>query len=124
MLSTATRALIDGQCADVDFESRCDIGVSECAAMAAGKTGALLDGSCALGALFEAVQLAIMVHDDGEHATITIKLPADQLPKITHVAEGITDVTPSHEIPRGAAPELVGMLSVPPVRFELTLDGF
>jgi len=31
-----------------------------------------------LQALFEAVQLAIMVHDDGEHATITIKLPADK----------------------------------------------
>ncbi|WP_037321432.1 hypothetical protein [Amycolatopsis orientalis] len=77
-----------------------------------------------LRALFEAVQLAIMVHDDGEHATITIKLPADQLPEITHVAERITDVTPSHELRRADAPELVGMLSVPPVRFELTLDGF
>jgi hypothetical protein len=77
-----------------------------------------------LQALFEAVQLAIMVHDDGEHATITIKLPADQLPEITHVAERITDVTPSHELQRANAPELVGMLSVPPVRFELTLDGF
>ncbi len=77
-----------------------------------------------LQALFEAVQLAIIVHDDGEHATITIKLPADQLPEITHVAETNTDVTPSHELPREAAPELVGMLSVPPVRFELTLDGF
>lgn len=29
-----------------------------------------------LHALFEAVQLAIMAHDDGEHTTITIKLPA------------------------------------------------
>ncbi|WP_340687819.1 recombinase family protein [Amycolatopsis coloradensis] len=77
-----------------------------------------------LQALFEAVQLAIMVHDDGEHATITIKLPADQLPEITHVAERITDVAPSHELQREAAPELVGMLRVPPVRFELTLDGF
>ncbi|WP_340682789.1 hypothetical protein LCL61_29560 [Amycolatopsis coloradensis] len=35
-----------------------------------------------LRALFEAVQLAIVVHDDGEHATITIKLP-----EIAQVAE-------------------------------------
>lgn len=69
-----------------------------------------------LQALFEAVQLAIMVHDDGEHATITIKLPAGQLPKITHVAERITDATHSPELQRAAAPELVGMLSVPPDR--------
>ncbi|UUV30739.1 hypothetical protein NQK81_39255 [Amycolatopsis roodepoortensis] len=52
-----------------------------------------------LRALLEAVQLAIVVHDDGEHATRTIKLPADKLPEITHVAERITDVTPSHETP-------------------------
>ncbi len=77
-----------------------------------------------LRALFEAVQLAIMVHDDGEHATITIKLPADQLPEIAQAAERITEPMNPHELPREAAPELVGLLLVPPVRFELTLDGF
>ncbi len=77
-----------------------------------------------LRALFEAVQLSIMVHDDGEHATITIKLPADQLPEIAQAAERITEPMNPHELPREAAPELVGLLLVPPVRFELTLDGF
>lgn len=46
----------------------------------------------ALQDLFDAIQLAIVVHEDGEHATMTIKLPADRLPEITVAAERITDM--------------------------------
>ncbi|KZB82826.1 recombinase family protein [Amycolatopsis regifaucium] len=52
-----------------------------------------------LRALFEAVQLAIVVHDDGEHATITIKLPADKLPEIAQVAERITEPMNPQDLP-------------------------
>lgn len=51
MLTEALRDLMDGQCADMDFERRADVSLSECDAMAAGKTGALLGCACALGAL-------------------------------------------------------------------------
>ncbi|GAB3587734.1 hypothetical protein GCM10027445_68160 [Amycolatopsis endophytica] len=43
--------LIEGQGADLAFEQRDDVGLTECRAMAEGKTGALLGCSCALGAL-------------------------------------------------------------------------
>jgi site-specific DNA recombinase len=41
--------------------------------------------------LFEVTQLAVRLHDDGDHMTISIKLPADQLPEISQAAERITD---------------------------------
>ena len=46
-----------------------------------------------LRALFEAVQLVIQVHEGGDHATLTITLPADELPAIASAAERITEVT-------------------------------
>ncbi|MQY06629.1 (2E,6E)-farnesyl diphosphate synthase [Actinomadura sp. RB68] len=49
-LSRAVVALVEGQAADVAFETRTDVTLAECEAMAAGKTGALLGGACALGA--------------------------------------------------------------------------
>jgi geranylgeranyl diphosphate synthase type I len=52
MLSAAVQALVEGQCADVDFEQRATVGLAECEGMAAGKTAALMGCSCALGALF------------------------------------------------------------------------
>jgi geranylgeranyl diphosphate synthase type I len=52
MLSAAVQALVEGQCADVDFEQRSSVGVAECESMAAGKTAALMGCACALGALF------------------------------------------------------------------------
>lgn len=42
--------MVDGQGADMAFEQRTDVDVAECIRMAAGKTGALLGGACALGA--------------------------------------------------------------------------
>lgn len=50
MLSAAVLDLVDGQHADVAFESRAQVDVSECADMAARKTGALLGCAAALGA--------------------------------------------------------------------------
>lgn len=52
MLSGAVQELVDGQCADVDFEQRATVAVAECESMAAGKTAALMGCACALGALF------------------------------------------------------------------------
>jgi geranylgeranyl diphosphate synthase type I len=50
-LAAATQELIRGQHADLDFEQRHYVGVDECLAMAAGKTGALLACSAAIGAV-------------------------------------------------------------------------
>lgn len=52
MLSTAVLDLINGQRADLDFESRQDVDLAECVHMTEGKTGALLGCACALGAAF------------------------------------------------------------------------
>lgn len=52
MLSAAVLDLISGQSADLDFETRRDVGLAECLHMAEGKTGALLGCACALGAAF------------------------------------------------------------------------
>ncbi|HEY2764514.1 MAG TPA: family 2 encapsulin nanocompartment cargo protein polyprenyl transferase [Pseudonocardiaceae bacterium] len=52
MLSTAVLRLIDGQSADLAFETREHVELAECTAMAQDKTGALLGCACAVGALF------------------------------------------------------------------------
>ncbi|MFD0688275.1 family 2 encapsulin nanocompartment cargo protein polyprenyl transferase [Actinomadura fibrosa] len=51
VVSRAVLDLVEGQSADVAFERRRDVSVEECLAMAGRKTGALLGGACALGAL-------------------------------------------------------------------------
>jgi geranylgeranyl diphosphate synthase type I len=50
LLSAATTQLIKGQVLDVEFERRDDVKLDECLDMAAGKTGALLSASAAIGA--------------------------------------------------------------------------
>jgi geranylgeranyl diphosphate synthase, type I len=50
-LSSATRRLITGQAADLDFERRLDVTVDECLRMAEGKTAALLSCATSIGAL-------------------------------------------------------------------------
>ncbi|MFC4586262.1 polyprenyl synthetase family protein [Sphaerisporangium corydalis] len=52
VLGAAVLDLVEGQSSDTAFETRDDVGLSECVSMAEGKTGALLGGACALGALF------------------------------------------------------------------------
>ena len=51
ILSAAVQELVEGQVADLAFESRDDVVLQECMDMARGKTGALLGCSCALGEL-------------------------------------------------------------------------
>jgi site-specific DNA recombinase len=43
-----------------------------------------------LRALFETTNLTIRLHDGSDQVTISIRLPADDLPHITHTAERIT----------------------------------
>ncbi|WP_308378063.1 polyprenyl synthetase family protein [Streptomyces sp. ISL-98] len=50
-LTLAVQELVHGEYVDTLLESRPTASVSECAAMAGGKTGALIAASCALGAL-------------------------------------------------------------------------
>lgn len=51
-LSTVLYELVNGQSADISFEERAEVELSECLRMAAGKTGSLLGGACGLGAIF------------------------------------------------------------------------
>ncbi|MGH3784828.1 MAG: family 2 encapsulin nanocompartment cargo protein polyprenyl transferase [Pseudonocardiaceae bacterium] len=52
MLSAAVQALIDGQSADLDLEHRSQVDLLECVSMAEGKTGALIECACVVGAAF------------------------------------------------------------------------
>ncbi|MEV8438019.1 family 2 encapsulin nanocompartment cargo protein polyprenyl transferase [Actinosynnema sp. NPDC051121] len=52
VLNAAVQDLVDGEQADLAFETRHDIGVAECVAMVERKTAGLLACACALGALF------------------------------------------------------------------------
>lgn len=51
-LCAGVLAMIDGQSADIAFETRADVELSECVRMAEHKTGALLGCASALGAMF------------------------------------------------------------------------
>jgi geranylgeranyl diphosphate synthase type I len=51
MLATTTRELTRGQTQDIAFETRADVTLDECLAMAAAKTGSLLAASAAIGGL-------------------------------------------------------------------------
>ncbi|MCZ7415768.1 MULTISPECIES: polyprenyl synthetase family protein [unclassified Streptomyces] len=50
-LTTASRALIDGQAQDISFEHRERVDVTECLEMEGNKTGALLACACSVGAV-------------------------------------------------------------------------
>ncbi|BCB84057.1 dimethylallyltransferase [Phytohabitans suffuscus] len=52
LMHAAVQELLDGQSADLAFESRAEVELRECLGMAQGKTGALLGCACALGAAF------------------------------------------------------------------------
>jgi geranylgeranyl diphosphate synthase type I len=52
MLGSAVQHLVDGQSADIAFERRDDVDLTECVRMAERKTGALLGCACAIGGLF------------------------------------------------------------------------
>ncbi len=50
-LTTATRALIDGQAQDISYEHRDRVSVTECLEMEGNKTGALIACACSIGAV-------------------------------------------------------------------------
>jgi geranylgeranyl diphosphate synthase type I len=52
MLSAAVQDLLDGQSADLSFEHRAEVELTECVRMAQRKTAALLGCACAVGATF------------------------------------------------------------------------
>ncbi len=56
LLASTTRQLIRGQVQDLSFEQRSHVTVAECVDMAAGKTGALLSASAAIGAVLAGAQ--------------------------------------------------------------------
>ena len=60
LLAGATRELIRGQVLDVAFEQRTEVSVAECLEMVAGKTGALLSASAAVGAVLAGAPPAVV----------------------------------------------------------------
>jgi geranylgeranyl diphosphate synthase, type I len=81
LLSTTTRELIRGQFEDVAFERRRDVTLAECLAMAAGKTGALLEASASIGAVLAgAGQPAVgALSQYGRHLGLAFQLVDDLL---------------------------------------------
>lgn len=53
-----------------------------------------------LRSLFEITQLTVKVHGVGDHVTITIELPVDQVPETAATAERITEAMTSTETPK------------------------
>jgi geranylgeranyl diphosphate synthase type I len=88
-LSAAVQNLVAGQSADMAFETRTDVDLPECLAMAEGKTGTLLGCACGLGALFGGHQAkAAELRAFGERLGLAFQLIDDLLgiwgdPKVT-----------------------------------------
>lgn len=80
-LSAAVQDLVEGQCADIGFESRGDVQLPECLTMAERKTGALLGCACGLGALFGGASpaLAARLRAFGERLGLAFQLVDDLL---------------------------------------------
>lgn len=51
LLTAATQSVVDGQLADLELEDRTQVAMADCIRMATAKTGALLAGACAIGAV-------------------------------------------------------------------------
>ncbi|MBB5159744.1 polyprenyl synthetase family protein [Saccharopolyspora phatthalungensis] len=80
-LSTATRTLIAGQAADLDFERRSTVGLDECLRMAHDKTAALLACASSIGALYVGAQqeTVIRLHAFGTEVGMAFQLVDDLL---------------------------------------------
>jgi geranylgeranyl diphosphate synthase type I len=81
ILSAAVQELVDGQAADLSFESRHDVQLRECLDMARAKTGALLGCACALGELVatgDEDRIARM-RSFGEHVGLAFQMVDDIL---------------------------------------------
>jgi geranylgeranyl diphosphate synthase, type I len=81
LLAAATRELIRGQVQDLAFERRDDVTLPECLDMAAGKTGALLSASAAIGAVLAGAPPAVVdaLSAFGSHLGIAFQLIDDVL---------------------------------------------
>ena len=80
-LNEAVQQLIVGQSADVDFERRADVSLSECLAMAAGKTGALMRCASSVGAIAVGADPATVaaLAEFGDHLGLAFQLVDDLL---------------------------------------------
>ncbi len=80
-LNATTRALIAGQMADLDFETRERIELDECVRMAHQKTGALLGCAASLGAVLADAPstLALGLADFGRHVGLAFQAVDDLL---------------------------------------------
>jgi geranylgeranyl diphosphate synthase type I len=80
-LSAATRRLIAGQAADLEFESEQGVDLERCQQMAAGKTGALLACSASLGSVLADAPAALTMSlaDFGYHVGMAFQLVDDLL---------------------------------------------
>jgi geranylgeranyl diphosphate synthase type I len=81
LLGTATQGLIAGQVEDLAFERRSSVTVAECLSMAAGKTGALLGASAAIGAVLAgaSVETVAGLQTYGEQLGLAFQLVDDLL---------------------------------------------
>jgi geranylgeranyl diphosphate synthase type I len=81
LLGAATQGLIAGQVEDLAFERRATVTVGECVSMAAGKTGALLGCSSAIGAVLAgaSVETVAALQTYGEQLGLAFQLVDDLL---------------------------------------------
>ena len=80
-LMVATRELIRGQVADLEFETRTEVSLEECLSMADGKTGALLAASTCIGAVLAGAPAEVVsaLRDHGRHLGAAFQLVDDLL---------------------------------------------
>ena len=81
VLSEATAEMIAGQADDIAFERRRDVGVEECMAMCAAKTGALLGAAACLGAVLAGAPAVTVdaLRDFGRHLGLAFQAVDDLL---------------------------------------------
>jgi geranylgeranyl diphosphate synthase, type I len=80
-LSAAVQRLIAGQGADLAFERRADVQVTDCAEMAGDKTAALMACACSIGAIHVGApgSLAMSLAAFGAHAGLAFQMTDDLL---------------------------------------------
>ncbi|MGB3439868.1 MAG: polyprenyl synthetase family protein [Actinophytocola sp.] len=81
MLNEAVQELIEGQSLDVSFETRAEVALDECAAMADKKTAALMACACGLGALLGggSAEQGRLLRLFGTHLGVAFQLADDLL---------------------------------------------
>jgi geranylgeranyl diphosphate synthase type I len=81
MLNGAVLDLLEGQSADLSFERRTEVSVTECLRMADAKTAALIGTSCALGGLFGGADAARVerLRSFGRHVGLAFQFADDLL---------------------------------------------